>query len=144
MVISINIRSLPQEAITLTTPIEITEIIENIPNISDADIADANDANTIFENIKNAPFKNIIVESAPVRRSTRHRKVIFKAIEANAVGVDIIEANIMGAAEISITLINEKESEEENYLSKAIITKLIIANEDKLKYEEAIADLEKF
>jgi hypothetical protein len=132
MVISINIRSLPQEAITLTTFTEITEtteIIENIPNASDADIANANDTNTTLENIENAPLESITVEPAPVRRSTRHKKATFKAV---------------GAAETPTTPADEEESEKENYLPKIIIVKLTIINEDKLTYEEAIADLKKF
>jgi hypothetical protein len=133
---SINIRSFPEKATTFTTFIEITEIIEKIPDISDADIADANNINTIFENIENAPFKNIIIESAPVRRFTRYRKIIFKIIRVN-----IIAANAIGIAEASIISADEGESEEENYLSKTIIAKLSIANENKLTYEKAMADL---
>jgi hypothetical protein len=137
--IFINIRNLPKKATTLITFTEITEIIENIPNISDIDIADINDINIIFENIENTFFENIIVEPAPVRRSTRHRKAIFKVIEINVVII-----NIVGIAEASIIFTNEKESEEEDYLSKAMIAKIIIVNEDKLTYEEVIADSEKF
>jgi hypothetical protein len=147
MAISINIRSLPQEAITLTTFTEITEtteIIENIPNASDADIANANDTNTTLENIENAPLESITVEPAPVRRSTRHKKATFKAVGANAVGANTMEANAVGAAETPTTPADEEESEKENYLPKIIIVKLTIINEDKLTYEEAIADLKKF
>jgi hypothetical protein len=126
----INIRNLPQKAIILTTEstetTEITEIIE--------DIANANDTNTIFENIKNAPFKSIIVEPALIRRSIRHRKATFKTIEINAVK----------AAEAPTIPANEKESEEENYLPKAMIAKLITANENKSTYEKAMASSKKF
>jgi hypothetical protein len=139
MAISINIRSLFEETTTLTIFTEITKIIEKISNISDADIADINDINIIFENIENAPFENIIVEPAPVRRSIRYRKAIFKAVETN-----IMAANIMGIAEAPIISANKKESEEEDYLSKAIITKIIIANENKPTYEEAMANSKKF
>jgi hypothetical protein len=142
MAISMNVRSLPEEATTLTTFTEITEtteIIEKAPDISDADIADVNDANTTFENIEDAPFENIIIEPAPVRRSIRHRKAIFKAIRANAVA-----ANAVGVAEAPIISADEGESEEEDYLPKAIIAKTIIANENKSTYEEAMADLKKF
>jgi hypothetical protein len=68
--ISINIRNFSEEATTLITFIKIIEIIENAPDISDTDIADANDINIILENIENTSFENIIIESAPVRRST--------------------------------------------------------------------------
>jgi hypothetical protein len=108
--ISMNIRSLPKEATTLITSIEIIKIIENIPNASDADIADANDINTIFENIENALFENIIIEPAPVRKYIRHRKTIFKAIRAN-----IMIINIMRAAEAPIISADENENEEKNY-----------------------------
>jgi hypothetical protein len=138
MIIFINIRSLPKETTTLITFTEITEIIEKIPNISDADIADANDINIIFENIEDTSFENIIIESAPVRRSTRHRKAIFKAVRANA-----MTANAVEIAEAPTTPTNERESEEEDYLPKAIIAKSIIINEDKSTYEKAIADSEK-
>jgi hypothetical protein len=103
--ISINIRSFLKKIITFITFIETIEIIENASNISDIDIADINDINIIFENIENAPFKNIIVEPASVRRSIRHRKAIFKAIRAN-----IVAANIMGIAEASIISADERES----------------------------------
>jgi ribosomal protein S8E len=139
MAIFINIRSLPEEATTLITFIEIIKIIEKIPNISDTDIADTNDTNIIFENIENALFENIIVEPAPVRKSTRHRKAIFKIMEAN-----IMTANTMEVAKAPIISADEKESEEKNYLSKIIIVKSSIINEDKPTYEEAIAGSKKF
>jgi hypothetical protein len=145
MAISMNIRSLPQKTITLTTSTkstkttEITEIIENASNTNDTDIADTNDANTIFENIENMPFENITVEPAPVRRSIRYRKATFKAIGANT-----ITANVIGATETPTISADEKENEEENYLSKIIIAKSIIANENKPTYEKAITDSEKF
>jgi hypothetical protein len=138
---SINILSLPQKTTTLITSTEITEIteiIENILNASDADIANINDANTTLENIENAPFKNIIIEPAPVRRSTRHWKATIKAIGANTMGI-----NTVGAAETPPTPANKKESEEKNYLPKAIITKSTTANEDKSTYEKIMANLKK-
>jgi hypothetical protein len=137
MAIFINVRNLSKKATTLITFIEITEIIENAPNISDADIANTNNINIIFENIENAPFKNITVEPAPVRRSTRHRKATFKTVRANTVII-----NVVGIAETP-TISADEESEEENYLPKAIFAKSSIANEDKLTYEEAIADSKK-
>jgi hypothetical protein len=137
MATSMNVRSLPEEATTLTTSTEITEIIENAPDISDVDIADANDANIIFENIEDTSFENIIVEPASVRRSTRHRKATFKTVRANTVII-----NVVGIAETP-TISADEESEEENYLPKAIFAKSSIANEDKLTYEEAIADSKK-
>jgi hypothetical protein len=137
MVISINVRSFPEKVTIFITFIEITEIIENIPNISDADIADANDINIILENIENASFESIIVESALIRRSTRHMKVIFKIMGANAVVI-----NVMEVAEASIISADEKESEKEDYLSKVMIAKIIIANENKLTYEKTMADSE--
>jgi hypothetical protein len=143
MATSINIRSFPQEIITLTTSTDTTEIIENIPNASDTDIADTNDANITLENIKNAPFENITVEPAPVRRSTRHRKAIFKTIETNAVEANAMGANTIKAAETPTTSANEEESEKENYLPKAIIAKSITANENKPTYEEIIINSEK-
>jgi hypothetical protein len=82
------------------------------------DIADINDINIIFENIENAFFENIIIESAPVRKFTRHRKAIFKVIEVNTMAI-----NIMEIAEASTISTNEKESEEKDYLSKIIIAK---------------------
>jgi hypothetical protein len=139
IVISINIRSFSKEITTLTTFIEITEIIENVPDISDTDIADANNTNIIFENIENTSFKNIIVEPALIRRSIRYRKAIFKIIEANAIAV-----NIVRIAEAPIISADEEESEKKDYLSKAIIAKITIINEDKLTYEKAMADSEKF
>jgi hypothetical protein len=133
---SINIRSLSEKATTFIIFIEIIEIIQKIPDISDIDIADTNDANIIFENIENALFENIIIELALIRRSTRHRKAIFKAVRVNAVAVNVVEV-----AEAPTTPTDEGESEKENYLPKAIIAKIIIANEDKPTYEEAMADL---
>jgi hypothetical protein len=136
---SMNVRSLSQKITTLTTSTEITEItkiteiIEKVPDINDADIADANDANIIFENIENAPLESI-VESAPVRRSIRHRKATFKAVGTNAVG----------AAEAPSISADEEESEKEDYLPKIMIAKSITANEDKLTYEETMAGSEKF
>jgi hypothetical protein len=53
-------------------------------------------------------------------------------------------ANIMGIAETPTIFTDEGESEEEDYLSKTIIIKIIIVNEDKLTYEEVITDLKKF
>jgi hypothetical protein len=94
--------------------------------------------NTTLENIKDAPLKSITVEPAPIRRSTRHRKAIFKAAGANA-----MEANAVRAAEAPTISADEEESEEEDYLPKAIIAKLIIVNENKLTYEKAITNLEK-
>jgi hypothetical protein len=114
-------------------------IIEKASDISNADIADVNDTNIIFENIENTPFENITVEPAPVRRSIRYRKAIFKIVEANA-----MTANVVEVAETSIISADERESEEENYLPKIIIAKSFITNENKLTYEKAIADLEKF
>jgi hypothetical protein len=137
MAISINIRNFLKEITTLITFIKITEIIEKASDISDADIADVNDINIILENIENAPFENIIIESAPVRRSTRHRKAIFKVVGANAMA-----ANAVGVAEAPTTSADEGESEEEDYLPKAIIAKSSIANEDKPTYEEAMAGSE--
>jgi hypothetical protein len=139
--IFINIRNLSQKIITLTTSneiIEITKIIENAPNINDKDIANANDINIIFENAENALFKNIIIESAPLRRSTWYRKAISKTIKTNAVKTNTIEI-----AETSTIFTDEKESEKEDYLSKTIITKLITANEDKLTCEKIIINLKK-
>jgi hypothetical protein len=98
MATSMNMRSLPHEIATLT---KSTEIIEN--------------ANITLENVEDAPFENIIVEPAPIRRSIRHRKAIFKAMEANAVG----------AAEALIISADEEESEEEDYLPKVIMAKLM-------------------
>jgi hypothetical protein len=138
MIISINIRSLFEETTTFTTFIEIIVIIENASNISDADIADINDINIIFENIENTFFENIIVESAPVRRFIRHRKAIFKAVEAN-----IMAVNVIGIAETSIISINEEKSEKENYLPKIMIAKIIIINENKPMYEKAMANSKK-
>jgi hypothetical protein len=142
MTISINIRSLPEKATIFTTSTKstkTTEIIENIPNVSDTDIADTNDANIIFENIEDAPFENITIESALVRRSIRHRKATFKVI-----GVNAVAANTIGVAETFIISANKKKSEKEDYLSKAIIAKLSITNENKLTYEKAIIDLKEF
>jgi hypothetical protein len=51
MATSINIRSLPQKTIMLTST-EITEIIENIPNASDANIANANDTTLLSRTLK--------------------------------------------------------------------------------------------
>jgi hypothetical protein len=84
-------------------------------------------------------FKNITVEFALIRRSTRHRKAIFKAVEANA-----ITANVVGTAKAPTTSAGKEESEEEDYLPKVIIAKSIITNEDKSTYEKAMADSEKF
>jgi hypothetical protein len=137
IVISINIRSFPKEITTSIIFIEITEIIEKISDISDIDIADTNDINIIFENIENAFFKNIIMESALICRSIRYRKAIFKTVKANTVAV-----NVMGVAEALTISANEGESEEEDYLSKIMIAKFFIANEDKSTYEEAMAGLE--
>jgi hypothetical protein len=123
--IFMNMRSLFQK---ITTSIIFTEIIE--------DIADVNDINIILENIEDAFLENIIIESAPVRRFTRYRKAIFKIIGANAVRANVIKINIMRAAEASIIFADEKESEKEDYLSKIIIAKSIITNENKLTYEE--------
>jgi hypothetical protein len=134
----INIRNFSEKATTLIIFTEITKIIEKIPNIKDTDIADTNDTNIIFENIENAFFENIIIEPAPVRRSTRYRKAIFKAV-----GTNVMAANAMGVAEASTTSADEKESEKEDYPPKAIIAKIIIANENKPTYEEAMADLKK-
>jgi hypothetical protein len=136
MAISINIRSFPKKITTFITFIKITEIIENAPNISDADIANINDINIIFENIEDTYFENIIIEPAPVRRSTRNRKAIFKAVGANAMA-----ANAVGVAEAPTTSADEGESEED-YLPKAMIAKTTIANENKSTYEEAMADSE--
>jgi hypothetical protein len=102
----INIRNLLEETITLTTSTEITEIIENIPDISDAEIADINDINIILENIENMFFENITVEPAPVRRSIRHKKAIFKIIKIN-----VVTANIIEIAEASIISADEKKNE---------------------------------
>jgi hypothetical protein len=134
MATSINIRSLPQKATTLTTSTETTETIEIIENAPDA-----NDVNIIHENIENAPLESITVEPAPVRRSTRHRKAIFKAIGANTVAANAVEV-----AETPTISADKKESEKEDYLSKAIIVKSIIANEDKPTYEEAITGSKEF
>jgi hypothetical protein len=123
-----NVRNLFQET---TTPTTSTKIIENAP--------DTNDINIILENVEDAPLKSITIEPAPIRRSIRHKKATFKAIEINA-----IKANAVGAAETPIISADEKESEKEDYLSKAIIAKSIITNEDKPTYEKAIADPEKF
>jgi hypothetical protein len=128
MATSMNVRNLPEEITTLTTSTEIIEIIEKIPDISDADIADTNDTNITLENIEDAPFENITVEPASVRRSIRHRKATFNAV---------------GIAEAPIISADERESEKEDYLPKAIIAKTIIANEDKPTYEEAMAGSEK-
>jgi hypothetical protein len=138
MATSMNVRSLPEKATTFTTSTETTEIIEKAPDTSDADIADANDANTTLENIEDAPFESITVEPAPVRRSTRHRKATFKAVGTNAAA-----ANAVGAAEAPTTPADEEESEQEDYLPKAMIAKSIITNENKPTYEEAMADSEK-
>jgi hypothetical protein len=141
MATSINIRSFPEKITTLITFTEITkitEIIEKTSNISDADIADTNDINTIFENIEDAPFENITVEPAPIRKSTRHRKAIFKIMGANA-----ITANAIGVAEAPTTSADKEENEEKNYPSKIMIAKIIIINENKLTYEKTIANLEK-
>jgi hypothetical protein len=135
---SINIQSLSEKATTLTTSTEITEIIEKIPDINDADIADANDANTTFENIENASFESNTIEPAPVRRSTRHKKATFKTVRVNAVIINAVEV-----AEAPTTPTDEKESEKEDYLPKAIIAKTIIANENKPTYEEAMANSKK-
>jgi hypothetical protein len=135
---SINIRSLPEKATTLTTSTEITKIIEKIPDINDTDIANTNDINIIFENIENTPFKNIIIEPAPIRRSIRHRKAIFKIIEIN-----IMTANIIEIAETPTISADEGKSEKKNYPSKIIIAKIIITNENKPTYEKAIANLKK-
>jgi Mg2+ and Co2+ transporter CorA len=136
--IFINIRSLFKKTTTLTTFTETTKIIENAPDISDTDIADINDINITLENIEDALFENIIVESAPVRRSIRHRKAIFKAVRIN-----IMAANAMGVAEALTISADEGESEKKDYLPKAIIAKIIIANEDKLTYEEMMIISEK-
>jgi hypothetical protein len=50
----------------------------------------------------------------------------------------------MGIAETPIIFADEEKSEEKDYLSKIIIAKIIIINEDKPTYEEAIANLKKF
>jgi hypothetical protein len=142
IIISINIRNFSEEIttfITFTEIIEIIEIIEKTSNINDADIANINDINIIFENIENAFFENITIESASIRKFTRYRKAIFKIVKINTMAVNIIEI-----AEASIIFIDKEESEKEDYLSKIIIAKLFIANEDKLTYEKAMADLKKF
>jgi hypothetical protein len=138
IITSINIRSLLKKATTLITSTETTKIIENAPNISNTDIADTNDTNTILKNIENTLFENITIEPASIRRSTRHKKATFKAIGAN-----VITANTVGIAEAPATPANERKSEEENYLPKAIIAKTTIANENKPTYEEAIANSKK-
>jgi hypothetical protein len=134
----INIRNFSEEATTLTTFIKIIEIIENVSNINDANIADINNINIIFENIENTFFENIIIEFAPIRRSIRHRKAIFKIMGAN-----VMAANAVGVAKAPTTSTDKGKSEEKNYLPKAIIVKTIIINEDKLTYEETMADSEK-
>jgi hypothetical protein len=138
IVTSMNVRSFSEKTTTFTTFTEITEIIENASNINDADIANINDTNIIFENIENTPFENITVEPAPVRRSTRYRKATFKIVEINTVVINIVEV-----AEAPTISTNNGESEEEDYLPKIIIIKIIIANEDKPTYEKAMADSEK-
>jgi hypothetical protein len=138
MAIFMNIRNLFEKITMFTTFIEIIKIIEKIPNINDINIADINNANIILENIEDALFENIIVESAPVRRSIRYRKAIFKIIEIN-----IMIINIIGIAEASTIFVNKEESEEKDYLSKIIIAKLFIANENKLTYEKVMADSKK-
>jgi DNA-binding XRE family transcriptional regulator len=138
MTISINIRNFPEEITMFIIFIKITEIIEKIPDISDTDIADVNDINIIFENIENAFFENITIESAPIRRFIQHRKAIFKIM-----GINVMAANAVGVAKTSIISINEKENEEKNYLPKIMIAKLFIINENKSTYEEMIADSEK-
>jgi hypothetical protein len=50
----------------------------------------------------------------------------------------------MGAAKILTTSIDEKKSEEKDYLPKAIIAKSITTNKNKSTYEEAIINLKKF
>jgi hypothetical protein len=52
--------------------------------------------------------------------------------------------NAIGVAEARIIFADKEESEEENYLSKIIIAKIIIINENKPTYEKSITDLEKF
>jgi hypothetical protein len=91
---------------TLITFTEIIEIIENASDISDTDIANTNNINIIFENIENALFENIIIKAAPIRRSIRYRKAIFKIMETN-----IMAVNAVGIAEISIISADEGESE---------------------------------
>jgi hypothetical protein len=54
-----------------------------------------------------------------------------------------VAANTVRAAETSTISANKKESEEEDYLPKIIIAKLIIANENKPIYEKAITGSEK-
>jgi hypothetical protein len=142
MATSINIRSLPEKATTLTTSTEITKIIEKIPDINDTDIANTNDINIIFENIENTPFKNITVESTPIRRSIRHRKAIFKIIGINIITVNIITVNIIEISETPTISADEKESEKKNYPPKIIIAKIIITNENKPTYEKAIVNSE--
>jgi hypothetical protein len=68
-----------------------------------------------------------------------NRKAIFKAVGVNAVVI-----NIIGVAEAFIISADEKESEKEDYLSKIMIVKIIIINENKLTYEKTIIDLKKF
>jgi hypothetical protein len=122
---SMNVRSLPQKATTPTTSTETTETTTN--------------ANTDLDDAEKAPFESITVDPRPVRRSTRHRKATFKAIGANAVG-----ANAVGAAGTPTTPADEEESEQEDYLPKAMIAKSIITNENKPTYEEAMASSEEF
>jgi hypothetical protein len=136
--ISMNVRNLSEEITMFITFTEIIEIIEKAPDISDIDIADANDINIIFENIEDALFENITVEPASVRRFTRHKKAIFKAVGAN-----VMAANAIGIAEASTISADKEESEEEDYLPKAIIAKSFIANEDKPTYEKAMPGLKK-
>jgi hypothetical protein len=69
--------------------------------------------------------------------------VEVNAMEANAMEANAMEANAVRIAETPIIFADEKASEEEDYLSKAIIDKLITINEDKPTYEEAIVNLEK-
>jgi hypothetical protein len=58
--------------------------------------------------------------------------------------INIMAVNAVEIAETPTISADEEESEKENYLPKAIIAKIIIANENKLTYEEAIVNLEKF
>jgi hypothetical protein len=147
MAIFINIRSLSEETITLTTFTEIIEIIE--------DIADANGTNIISEYVKDAIdgsshrsaylfFESITVEPASVRRFIRHRKAISKAVGVNAVEINTMKVNAVGAAETPIIFADEEESEEEDYLPKTIIVKSIIVNEDKPTYEEIMVNSKEF
>jgi hypothetical protein len=60
------------------------------------------------------------------------------------VGANIVAANAMKVAEAPTISADERESEEEDYLPKTIIAKIIITNENKSTYEEVMANSEKF